>query len=70
MYRVRSASLLCLLITIAGATFQNPDKPPDTIKTADLDREIYDLLRTVINAGADLYNRDSDRPGCYRLYQG
>src|SRR5262249_34402567 len=40
------------------------------ISPADLDRQIYEVLRPVINAGADLYNRDGDRPGCYRLYQG
>src|SRR5438132_3526601 len=34
------------------------------------DKKVYDVLRTVINAGADLYNRDGDRAGCYRLYQG
>jgi hemoglobin len=49
---------------------QAQDKPSETIKTADLDRQIYDLLRTVINTGADLYNREADRPGCYRVYQG
>jgi hemoglobin len=49
---------------------QAQDKPAETIKASDLDRQIYDLLRTVINAGADLYNREADRPGCYRVYQG
>jgi len=35
-----------------------------------LDRDIYRGLKTVINTGADLYNQESDRAGCYRLYQG
>jgi truncated hemoglobin YjbI len=38
--------------------------------TGGTDRQIYDALRTVINAGADLYNKQNDRAGCYRLYQG
>jgi truncated hemoglobin YjbI len=42
----------------------------DTPQTAATDRQIYDSLRTVINAGADLYNKQNDRAGCYRLYQG
>jgi hemoglobin len=35
-----------------------------------LDKKVYDALKMVINTGADLYNRDGDRAGCYRLYQG
>jgi hemoglobin len=35
-----------------------------------LDHDIYQVLRTVINTGADLYNQEFDRAGCYRLYQG
>jgi hemoglobin len=44
------------------------------------DQKIHDLLRTVINSGADVYNQDVsandayttelNRAGCYRLYQG
>jgi hemoglobin len=33
------------------------------------DQRVYDLLRNVINKGADLYN-GGDQAGCYRLYQG
>jgi hemoglobin len=55
---------------VGSNTSQAQDKPAETIKTADLDKQIYDLLRTVINTGADLYNREADRPGCYRVYQG
>jgi hemoglobin len=42
----------------------------DAAETKALDRKVYDLLREVINTGADLYNRQGDRAGCYRLYQG
>jgi hemoglobin len=40
-------------------------------KNPELDRQIFGLLRSVINAGADLYNPpQNDRAGCYRLYHG
>ena len=45
----------------------NPKPPPGTVKFAD--QQIYDLLKDVINRGADLYN-SGDRNGCYRLFQG
>src|SRR5262249_24918022 len=35
-----------------------------------LDLDIYRVPKTVINPGADLYNQQSDRAACYRLYQG
>jgi truncated hemoglobin YjbI len=57
-------------LVIASASVRGQDANRPISNTADLDRQIYELLRPVINAGADLYNRDADRPGCYRLYQG
>jgi hemoglobin len=45
-----------------------------------LDQRIYDVLKEVINTGADVYNakaedrdvylREMNRAGCYRIYQG
>jgi hemoglobin len=45
-----------------------------------LDQRIYDVLKDVINTGADVYNaksedrdlylREMNRAGCYRIYQG
>src|SRR5262249_4595535 len=35
----------------------------------DLDKQVYDSLRGVINRGADLYNADNPA-GCYYLYEG
>jgi len=34
------------------------------------DKALYDVLRVVINNGADLFNLNRDYSGCYRLYQG
>jgi truncated hemoglobin YjbI len=59
---VSAMMLVIIVLGAGGAHYQLPQ--------SDLDREIYDLLRPVINAGADLYNREGDRAGCYRLYQG
>ncbi|CAN5511952.1 hypothetical protein BH10PLA2_BH10PLA2_09670 [soil metagenome] len=48
--------------------------------TKQLDQRVYDLLKDVINTGADVYNaksedrdiylRENNRAGCYRIYQG
>jgi len=35
-----------------------------------LERQLYEVLKSVINEGADLYNKQNDHAGCYRLYQG
>ena len=62
---------LGLVISLAS-TLQAEDKPA-AAKPKDqkvFDKKMYEVLRTVINTGADLYNRDGDRAGCYRLYQG
>jgi hemoglobin len=33
-------------------------------------RALYESLRDVINAGADLFNKEADYAGCYRVYVG
>jgi hypothetical protein len=48
---------------------EKPRSSPDKDQKA-LDKKVFGTLRTVINTGADLYNRDRDYTGCYRLYQG
>jgi hemoglobin len=47
---------------------QTPPQPTEEQKAVD--KQLYESLRRVINTGADLYNRDNDRAGCYHLYQG
>ncbi len=31
---------------------------------------LRDALKDVVNTGAELFNKDGDHAGCYRLYQG
>src|SRR5438105_2687128 len=33
-------------------------------------RALRDSLKEVVNTGADLFNKQGDHAGCYRLYQG
>jgi hemoglobin len=81
--RLQAVRPFCLALTlILGMSlllYAAPSQEPgaertqtgaESAPTADLDRQVYETLRTVINAGADLYNRDGDRAGCYRLFQG
>ncbi len=46
------------------------DDKPRGQNNAALDKQIFGALKDIINTGADLYNKDGDAPGCYRLYQG
>lgn len=39
-------------------------------KTSAVDRAIYVSLRDVANYGADLFNKQGDWAGCYRVYEG
>src|ERR1043166_352689 len=32
--------------------------------------DLYNSLRDVINYGAELFNKQADHAGCYRVYQG
>lgn len=43
---------------------------PGKTDTKVLERQLYEVLKSVINEGADLYNKQGDHAGCYRLYQG
>ena len=60
-----------LLLGLAGAVHAQDKVVAASAPDAKLmDQKIHDLLKTVINTGADLYNRDNDRAACYHLYQG
>ena len=50
-------------------TGQAPPAPGIDPERKAFDKLVHDLLRDVINAGADLYNQ-GDRAGCYHLYRG
>lgn len=41
-----------------------------TADTRATDKIIYNVLRDVANRGADLFNKQNDWPGCYRVYEG
>lgn len=68
----RTLIALLLLIVLAGQSSAQDNK--------QLDQRIYDTLKEVINTGADVYNakaedrdvyvREMNRAGCYRIYQG
>src|SRR5437868_12992247 len=59
-----------LFLGLTGVTRGQERQPARTDQQKDLDRQIYALLKNVINKGADLYTIDGDRAGCYRLYEG
>jgi hemoglobin len=64
----RGCGFLAALLLI-GAASPSPaaDQPRPT--GAASSQQLSELLRDVINRGADLYN-NGDRNGCYRLFQG
>jgi hemoglobin len=59
-----------LFLGLTDATRAQERQPARTDQQKDLDRQIYTLLKNVINKGADLYTMEGDRAGCYRLYEG
>lgn len=70
LHRCRWLLLVACLLTLGlfNVVQAQEDKPLDR---KEIDKRIYEVLRDVINAGADLYNPPTnDRAGCYRLYLG
>src|SRR5262245_14593503 len=61
-----------LLFTLDSRFFAGDEKGGDKGdgKHKEHDKQIFDTVKKVINAGADLFNKRGDPPGCYRLYQG
>lgn len=60
-----SASLLLALTTVFWANHSSAQQTPES-----RDRQLYNYLRTVINAGADLYNQQGNFKACHDLYRG
>ena len=62
--------LATICIVALGAT-QPISAQPATLPAAKHDAAILrGALKDVINTGAELFNKDGDHAGCYRLYQG
>jgi hemoglobin len=69
MRTTRFLFLAFVLLILAGTGRSQP--AAKTMDTKDLDQNINNALREVINNGAKLYNRPSnDYSGCYRLFEG
>ncbi len=68
------------LLLVAALVFTTLPARLNAQDTKQLDQKVYDLLKDVINTGADVYNaraedrdiylRENNRAGCYRIYQG
>jgi hypothetical protein len=55
----------------AGARQEGEPQPAaGDAKTRAADKHLFDALRDVINTGRDLYNKQGDYSGCYRVFQG
>lgn len=70
LHRCRLFLLIACLLTLGlfNVVQAQEDKPLDR---KEIDKRIYEVLRDVINTGADLYNPPAnDRAACYRLYHG
>jgi hemoglobin len=69
MRTTRFLFLAFALLTLAGTGRGQP--AAKTVDPKDLDQNINNALREVINNGAKLYNRpNNDYAGCYRLFEG
>jgi hemoglobin len=67
---VRILPLLAACLLAAAAGHARGDEraaaPPDR----SADSIVFETLREVTNKGVELYNRDADYAGCWRLYEG
>jgi hemoglobin len=63
----RGCGFLAVLLLVGVASPSPADQPKAA--GAASSQQLSELLRDVINRGADLYN-NGDRNGCYRLFQG
>ncbi len=64
----RSIALIALLFVAQGVVVAEDKKPQELAQQA-MEQRLHKTLRTVINAGADLFNK-GDQAGCFRLYEG
>lgn len=69
MCRLRSVALFaCVLVSVYGSAVAAQDKT--SVAEKHDSSALVNSLAQVINAGADLFNKQGDYAGCYRLYQG
>ena len=69
----RTLAVCVAALALARVTSADDAKKSSSLDNKELDQRIYNVLRDVINTGAELYNRpkpNSDPNGCYRVYQG
>jgi hemoglobin len=64
-----AAAVLLVLASLAGAYQEGGVKQPAG-DTKAADKQMYDVLREVINTGRELFNKNGDYSGCYRVFQG
>jgi hemoglobin len=71
---VVAAAAACLVaLSLTASDWAQDQAPPPDQKAVAAKRDataLRDSLKTVINTGATLFNKDGDHAGCYRLYQG
>ncbi len=66
----KTVAVAVLMLVGASGTSRCADQPSASAPSPTApNQQLSDLLRDVINQGADLYN-GGDRNGCYRLFQG
>jgi hypothetical protein len=66
-FGISIAAFFLILVASAFTTTAQTATPAPEKRDAKI---LRDALKDVVNAGADLFNKDSDHAGCYRLYQG
>lgn len=63
-------TLAVLALASAAAAYQEGGDKAASGDTKTADRQMYDALRQVIITGRDLFNKQGDYSGCYRVFQG
>ena len=67
-------AISALFVAEVGLTAQTPGGNAPSPSSAWVEphdsADLYNSLRDVINYGAELFNKQADHAGCYRIYQG
>jgi hypothetical protein len=63
-------SIAVFPVMLVASTYTITAQPVAPLPEKHDAKILRDALKDVVNAGAELFNKDGDHAGCYRLYQG
>ncbi|MHB1426055.1 MAG: group I truncated hemoglobin [Gemmataceae bacterium] len=69
-WKMAFSACVAVLVLVGAALADDTDSANKAMDRGSLDESIHQSLREIIDHGADLYNKQGDWNGCYRLWEG